>query len=317
MKLSLVGSFILAVAGAGFGFFYSSFAEVGNTPAMAQLAGDQSVVKQRADDAPKIPAIPTQQKTATPILNDANNHWSATSLATALKRSSSYRLFVQDALRKPEKGGVLYAQSVVFACTKASDALSGIPQASTPKRDAILAEFKTHCDITLDQFNAQLRAQPNTQERDPLFAMMNDLASNQPEIRKKALAEALKTQDPMLLFETAALSFSRRVAPNGEGGVEKVLTYFNGQWLDEGDSAPFRYAQKLAACDFGLPCQQNDVWLNTLCVTANECASSRQEYMARFVYPNQPQWQSRIEQYRAAITAAVKSQSVAAFVPGK
>ena len=308
MKLKL-GMSLLTVVGIVSGIYYFSYHSAMDNPALAQ-----AVVEVPKPSAAHV-TIPSGRPSSASTSYEATNHWSATSLASTLKRSSSYQLFIQEALRNPEKGGVLYAQNVVFGCTKTNDALLGTSKTNDAKRVAILADFHARCNITLEQYNALLRAQPGIRERDPLFSMVNALTSNKPDIKKKALAEALKSQDPMLLFETSALTFLRRVPPSAEGGGEKVLTYFNGQWLTEAEAAPFRYAQKLVACDFGLPCQQNDVWLNNLCVTANECANSRQEYMERFVYPNQPQWQTKIEQYRAAIKQAVQSQSVATFVP--
>ncbi len=316
---------LLALTAAVFGILYFFFADTAKIPLpaqSAQSADDGSAVVQGAKSKPLTPVAQTDALSgpnappATPIESpNVANHWSATSLVSALKRSSSYRLFVLEALQTPEKGGVFYAQKVIFGCTQANDALLAAAKASIPGRAAALTEFNSRCDITLEQLNALVQKQPDILKRDPLLGMMNGLASNQADIKRKTLSDALKTQDPMLLFESPALSFSRRVQSGSDGSGEKVLTYFNGKWLSEADAAPFRYAQKLAACDFGLPCQQNDLWLSNLCVTGNECAYSRQEYMERFVYPNQPAWRAKIEQYRSEIKEAVKTQTVAAFVP--
>ena len=244
------------------------------------------------------------------------NQWLPTSLITVLKKSSNYSSFIRNALREPDKGGFFYAQTLMTKCSQIQFALeTNSSNDNDTSKTAALKKFNLRCDLTPQQYQILLAENSAAEKRDPLIKIARDLASSDAEIKKSALTLALKSRDPLLIFETSALSFFR-TEPSAMGNVgENIKTYFNGQWLDESEAIPLRYAQKLVACDFALPCDQNDTWLSDLCVTKGECANSRQEYMEQYVYPNQPDWENKVQRYRESIKMAVRNQYVEIFVP--
>lgn len=246
---------------------------------------------------------------------DARSKQDSALLRAALRNTGDYQQFVQQALRHPEQGGVLYAMSTAQSCGKMQDVMNLINVEANqlylnPARAQAVADFKQRCNINLPQVYARLQQEKELAGRDPLWQLENDLQSAVYDKRKQALQAALDSQNPQLLFESQALSYT----PGMNTDAQK--TFFNGKWLTQQESQQYRLALRLAACDFGQHCQQGDLWLQEKCIIQSECAQSRQEYLERFVYPLQPEARAGVEKFRQALGKAVQARSVATFMPG-
>lgn len=236
-------------------------------------------------------------------------------LRAALNSSSDYQNFVQHALAHPEQGGVLYAMSTAQACAKMQDVSAFInlnPEQLNlnPLRAQAVAQFKQRCNVNPGQILNRLQQDRDLAGRDPLWKLEADLQSGNYDKRKRALQAALDSQDPQLLFDSQALSYT----PGNATEMQK--TFFNGNWLSQQETQQYRLALRLAACDFGQLCQQGDLWLQEKCVIHGECAQSRQEYMERFIYPLQAETRAGVEKFRRALGKAVQTRATTAFMPG-
>ncbi|WP_137937899.1 hypothetical protein [Chitinivorax sp. B] len=239
-------------------------------------------------------------------------------LALSFGQATSYRQFIELALKHPEQGGYLYAQSIMARCDGLVATLANTKPATLRKEQlAMQVKISERCDMSTAEILEMMISRPGLSQQDPLYRMRQQLSevSLQRDMRARSIliTQALASKDPQLLLESPGFALTR-VDPFGQGNPP--AHYFNGKWLNGEDSTLFAMAKRLAACAYGQPCHtDHDPWLMGECAISGHCYADRAAYIEAQIVQGRPAHQKKLWEYVTAIRDAIDHQNVSAWVP--
>lgn len=227
-----------------------------------------------------------------------------------LNDSRSYRQFIAAALKAARHGGIIYATEASQLCDKFQSARDSTkPQATSNQALQSAALLEARCDITSDEFFAQLSATTTADkvlESDPLFAMLVPNSSGKS--REDSLRQAralLDSGDPIAMESLVHLDFRD---PLGE------TPYFDGHhYRSPAERNLMDDAWLLVECSLGLICDAEATQTLLLCATRDWCGSGVAEAMEIGRGPDGTF--SQVQTLANSLLSAIRSKRAAAFVP--
>jgi hypothetical protein len=244
----------------------------------------------------------------------------STDLMAQLRNSSSWRSFVLSSWAAPSEGGRFYASKLVDFCNASLAALrtSGAIAPSLSSNDPqyhnalkwislIQSQCSQFSEEELTSFSrSSLLA---SGDGDPLLRQSVSLGARPSrETKVSALREVFDRADPNVLDELGIrLSL---VTHNGSAAI-----YFDGAYFPIASDPPIVAAYYLVACEFGMPCADDDSTLGLGCITGGMCYGSRLHRVQIEMAKNDTARLGQIIVYRDAIVAAIRAGDVSKFVP--
>lgn len=235
---------------------------------------------------------------------------SSVEMTRKLNSLASLRVFVYEAMSKPEGGGHAYAFFVLDFCTGVDS--DGALAILKPPRRAAAAALAQRCDMSKEERRAAraqlLAGRRLNHEPDPYMPLGFELMMAGGEAAHlQAVANILDTQDPLTLWSLAYEGSASAGSTNDGDGIYFAGRYYAGE---EG-AALYNTALQLVLCSFGMDCGPGSLPALIGCVRDGWCTGGLSEAVKQDSGPAFAQ----IEALAAQLTLEIKRKNARAFVP--
>ena len=278
-----------------------------------------------AAPAPPAPAVavrpmPFATLVATPL--PASRPMVNPTLAKGFATSTNYREFIAFAKTDIEHGGGAYASAAQWECGYVKIVLDTLkrdpPPAPEGSKDIVaIAEARTlleaRCgplsDHELYPLVSQQLKKAGSDDLDPLLRIQKLVYEppfkTDPEARRRFIALAIQTRDPMMWERYSSLIVSRDDAAE--------TTYFDGVTYAGNDAIAMNAAVTLVPCGLGFDCARNDTIVAVTCLQLHICEHDRYA-LEKLKADYQQRDFLQVMRFHAALVAAVEANNVDAFI---
>ncbi len=225
------------------------------------------------------------------------------SLAAELRTARNLRVFVHEALQRPEQGGHYYAIRALDHCSflpTVVDLTKGKESAANAHAHKRLQVELNRCEGVLAQFGGlkglahNIEARPD-RGRDPVRAVYQKLTRNQYGSAAEAVAAAIASEEPQLLFHAMA-KYKEAIIEQAAG--QKI------EWTDALRTLAVRAAGEAAYVRMSNPDPELDAALGCL-MTGQWCEPGA---VAKEPEPNDPEERAALAEFRRVLNEFVAKQ---------
>lgn len=229
------------------------------------------------------------------------------------------RAFALKSWMAPERGGRFYAEYVARHCGSllqlsaimtTAQASSSLPSESLIPANEKLARAQRLCgqftEAELAQFSLADRTGREAKAEDAFFKLTASLSAaggGDPDQRRTAVRNILDNGDALLIDQLGARLYS------SSGSFSFQGRGYAGPALDV-----LMAAIRLAPCDLGLSCGQEDLSLIAPCLATGHCPPSRQAEVEQ-AFSSDPAKYAQVLKLRDDIVQAIRRRNASAFVP--